>query len=98
MSAQVTIEHVDKIIKKTKAKKSSRKSRHHKHYDIIKDGIIVLTFGVSHTPKKGKPQSHLPGQLFLSTSQTKQFAECNITLTQYFKILITLGIIEPSSD
>lgn len=93
MSAKVTIEHVGKIIKKLKAKKSSQKSQHHKHYDIIKDGVIVLTFGVSHTPKKGKPQSHLPDQLYLSTFQTKQLADCNISLDEYLGILEKLNII-----
>ena len=87
MSAKITIEHATKIIKKLKARKAQRQSTHHKHYDVIENKKVVLTFGVSHTPHKGKPQSHLPDDLYLNTYQTKKLAECQISRTEYLRIL-----------
>jgi hypothetical protein len=93
MSAQVTREHADKIIRKLKAKPSSRTSTHHKHYDVLVDDQVVLTFGVSHTAKKGKPQSHLPADLHLNAYNTKELANCNLTADQYIEILARQGLI-----
>lgn len=93
MSAVVTLEHAKKIIKKLKASLSGTQSTHHVHYSFVHNKKVVLSFAVSHTPQKGKPQSHLPSQLHLNAFQTREFANCNITYAEYVKILRKLHIL-----
>jgi predicted transcriptional regulator len=93
MSATITIEHARKIISKLRAKKSSYESKHHKYFDLIVDGKVVLTFGVSHTKKDGKPQSHLPEQLRLNAYDTRRQAQCPLSVKDYLKVLEDLGLL-----
>jgi hypothetical protein len=89
----VTREHAGKIVKKLRAQE--RDSTHHKYYDIWDDGTLLLTFGVSHTPKKDKPQNHLPKDLCLSQYETIQLAQCQISRDDYIKKLRVP--VEPAS-
>ncbi len=91
--ASITLEHTKKIIKKLKAEQSQRSSKHHKFFDVLHNGKIVTSLGVSHSPKKDKPHDHIPNQLFLSRGDTKKMAECNISQEQYIKILEANGVV-----
>jgi len=90
MSAKVTLEHAWKIIRKLKARESIIYSKHHKLFDVLDGNQVVLSFGISHTRKKSKPQSHLPELLRLNARDTKLLAECQISRDEYLAILRTL--------
>jgi hypothetical protein len=92
MSANITVEHAKKIIRKLKAKLSAHTSKHHCHYDVIHNDRVILTFGVSHTPKKGFPQDHLPGQLRVNGHTTKCLAECSFSRKAFINEMENQGL------
>lgn len=87
MSARITLEHTNRLIRKLKATQApkQRQPKHHLLYDVYENGVLLFSFSVSHTPKKGKPQSHIPVSLRLSAHKTKAMAECHISRDEYIK-------------
>ncbi|MEJ0071345.1 MAG: hypothetical protein WDO24_24305 [Pseudomonadota bacterium] len=53
------------------------------------EGVAVTSFGLRRGSKS--KHGHIPGQLFISQSQTVSLASCTISKDEYFKILKDKG-------
>lgn len=61
----------------------------HDHAMIRWEGVAVTSFGLRRGSKS--KHGHIPGQLFISQSQTVSLASCTISKDEYFKILKDKG-------
>lgn len=88
----VTRTHVLKIIKKFKkhedscVKENSHKRGPHPCYDVYYLGKRVVFVGLSKEKRKDKPHDHIPGEIGLSPHDTVQFAQCNISVPEWFEL------------
>jgi hypothetical protein len=91
---QITGEMARKIVKKLKAKQTTRPglSNAHKYYDVFHDdGRLVLTFSIRHSNAKYLGHDHLLKDLFVSASKGKCLARCTYSKKEWIAHLIEIG-------
>ena len=95
MARIITKELAVKIVTKLGAKKSvhQRKGAAHDLYDVIDNGILILTLSVRRGSEKDKGHDHMSSELFLGPNLTKKLGQCSLSKEKYFEILRTKGII-----
>ncbi len=89
----ITKELALRIIDKLKAKKV-RSGKAHDDYAFEYNGRIILQTSLRRGSEKDIGHDHMPGDLGMGPGKTKLFAQCNVTMKQYIKILKGQGLIE----
>jgi hypothetical protein len=91
----LTKEHALKIKKKLKAKEiRDKRNRPHDLYGVYYNDVLIASFGIRRGSNKHLPHDHIPEDLYLKPNECLRFAQCQITLKQWIKMMKNIGIIE----
>lgn len=87
MAGPITREHVNKIIKKLKAKNVTNANNVHDMWAVYHKGEVICIFGARRSSKKDKPHGHVPTQLRVNQHFTRELADCTKSLDQWLKAI-----------
>ena len=82
------------IAKKLKAEMEP--GRRHDLAKIRYQQKLIASFGIQRGSKKDQGHDYIPQQIYLSNTQTKSMAQCNISYDQWIKVMIEKRIIQGS--
>jgi len=91
--AGITRQDALKIATKLKARIEPGRG-HGTRAEIYYQGRWITWFGISRSPKKDKPQGHIPRHLHQTPHETKDLAQCPKSREDWIADMIEKGIIK----